>query len=83
MVFGTSISKLQHFLYEQDNTPKPNIFDKKMGKNTVKPLPTSLDPPWGWSQDKPAAPPKSCLHHQPSHVTQTARTFPMRLQMRL
>ena len=49
MLQGTSISKLHHFTYDQDNTPKSNVFDKKMGKNTVtvKPLPTSLDPPHG------------------------------------
>ena len=49
---GTSISKLHHFTYDQVNTPKSNVFDKKMGKNkvTVKPLPTSLDPPHGDSR---------------------------------
>ena len=47
VLHGTSISKLHNFTYYQDNTPKPNIFGKKMGENTAKHLPASLNPPHG------------------------------------
>ena len=40
---GTSISKLHHFTFYQDSTPKPNVFHKNTGKNTAKCLPTSLE----------------------------------------
>ena len=37
---------------------------------------------WGWWQEK-GAPPKSCLHHQPSHIGPTAWIFSMWLHKRL
>ena len=77
VLHGTSISKLQHFIYGRDNTLKPNVFDRKMGSNTAKHLPTSLDAPLRR---------RNQLHLQPqvlstspdklSHVTQNCLYVP-------
>ena len=36
-----------HFIYYQENTLKPNVFDKRMKNSTAKHLSTSLDTPHG------------------------------------